>query len=117
MADAKCCPTKSFIGKNNLQGSSLETGVTHATNHFVPLLRRYAFALSAEATRQVLCPLPDFAGVLWNRRVPVPRPIRLCVAGSRMGLDTKNVAGVNPGLVKGVTNVETPALPAHYGLG
>ena len=32
------------------------------------------------------------------------------MAGPVMGLDTKIVVGVNPGFVKGVTNVETPAL-------
>ena len=39
------------------------------------------------------------------------------MVGPRMGFDTKTVVGVNPCLVKSVTSVETPALPAPYGLG
>ena len=35
----------------------------------------------------------------------------------RKGLDTKNVVGFNPGLVKTVTSLETSALPASDGLG
>ena len=69
MADAKCWPTERFIGENNLQDESLETEVTHSTNHLVPLLRKPAFALSAEVTRQELCLLPDFTGMLRARRV------------------------------------------------
>ena len=34
-----------------------------------------------------------------------------------MGLVTKTVVGVNPGLVKSVMSVETPAFPAPFGLG
>ena len=66
MADAKSWQTKRFMGENNLQGGSLETGVTQLTNHLVALLtcRKPVFALSAEVTRQRLCLLPDFAGIL-----------------------------------------------------
>ena len=40
LADDKCWSTKGFIGKNNLQGGSLDTGMTHSTNHLVPLLSK-----------------------------------------------------------------------------
>ena len=39
------------------------------------------------------------------------------MADPRIGLDMKTVVGVNIGLVKSVTSMETPALPAPYGLG
>ena len=49
--------------------------------------------------------------------VSVPCPVRFCVAGPRKGLNTKTIVGVNPGLMEGVTSMETPALPVPYGLG
>ena len=47
----------------------------------------------------------------------MPRHISLCMAGPRMGLDMKTVVGINPGLMKTVTSIETPALPVPDGLG
>ena len=90
--------------------------MTHSPNHLVPLLRRTAFALTAEVTRQILCPYLILL-VCCRFQCPVgtgsvTRPDRLCM----VGLNMKTVVGFNPGLVKTVTSMETSAPPEPKGL-